>query len=110
MVKEIELQSDTIDSEFIRRYESTNSFVSLMTDTNKQKEYLFSISSWKTVLELYDLENGNDSYDLFESINFTGISRGILAYVFQILEKKINNNNIYFCIYTSNDYFFLRKL
>lgn len=89
MVKEIELQSDTIDSEFRTRYESTNSFVSLLNDTNKQKEYLFSISSWKTVLELFDLENEKNSYDLLESRNFTNLSRGIYAYVFQILEKKL---------------------
>ena len=35
IVKEIELQSDTIDSEFITRYESINSFVSLMTQTKR---------------------------------------------------------------------------
>ena len=37
MTKEIELQSDTIDPEVIRRYESTNYFVSLKNDINKQK-------------------------------------------------------------------------
>ena len=111
MVKEIELQSDTIDSEVIRRYESTNSFVSLMTDTNKQKEYLFSISSWKTVLELYNLENENDSYDMLESTYFTNLDTGIHSYIFQILEKKINGNNTYFCIYVSDssEGFFIRK-
>ena len=89
MFKEIELQSDTIDPEVIRRYESTNSFVSLMTDIDKQKEYLFSMSSWRTVLELYDLENENDSYEILESTRFTGLDNGIHSYIFQILEKKL---------------------
>ena len=88
MTKEIELQSDTINPEVIRRYESTNYFVSLKNDINKQKEYLLSISSWITVLELYDLENINDPYDILESTNFTDLNEGIHSYIFQILEKK----------------------
>ena len=38
------------------RYEAINSFVSLSDDTNKEKEYLLSISSYLTILELHDLE------------------------------------------------------
>ena len=111
MFKEIELQSDTIDPEVIRRYESTNSFVSLMTDIDKQKEYLFSMSSWRTVLELYDLENENDSYEILESTRFTALDNGIHSYIFQILEKKINGNIIYFCPYFSDNSegFFIKK-
>ena len=102
ITKEIELQDDTIDSASIRRYESINSFISLINDTNKQKEYLLSISSYITVLELYDFENQNESdyYKLEESINFFSNSLGIYSFVFQILEAKINNEIIYFCVYT----------
>ena len=104
ITKEIELQDDTINSAYIRRYESINSFISLINDTNKQKEYLLSISSYITVLELYDFENGNDSYNITESVNFFNFDLGIYPYVFQILEAKIDDKIIYFCIYlTEND-------
>ena len=103
MTKEIELQSDTIDPQDIRRYESTNYFVSLKNDINKQKEYLLSISSWITVLELYDLENINDPYDILESTNFTNLNKGIHSYIFQILEKKINETLLFNFAFFSNN-------
>ena len=66
--KEIELTSETISSDMIRRYESTNLFVALANDTNKENEYLISLSSWRTVGELFNIEN--DEYSLIESTNF----------------------------------------
>ena len=52
--KEIELINGNIETEKLARYESINSFVSLATDTNKEKEYLMSLSSWITIIEIYD--------------------------------------------------------
>ena len=102
ITKEIELQDNRFTPNNMKRYESINSFVSLVDDINKQKEYLLSISSYISVLELYDFENQNenDYYKLEESINFFGNSLGIYSFVFQILEAKINNEIIYFCVYT----------
>ena len=37
--KEIEITSDILDSTIIRRYESSNLFVSLKNDSRKEKEY-----------------------------------------------------------------------
>ena len=103
--KEIVIEGDSgIDPEMIRRYESINSFVSLKNDTNKEKEYLISLSSWKTILELYDL-NGDD-YKIMTTVNFTNKEKGIFSFVFQILEAKINNQIIYFCIYIYSDYLY----
>ena len=113
MTKEIELKSNKINSSFIRRYESINSFISFMDDSIKQKEFLLSISSYITILELYDFEDGNDSYKITESVNFFNNSLGIFSYVFQILEAKINDNNIYFCIYViykNRPYMYIKKL
>ena len=102
-IKEIEIENlDNIDPEAIRRYESINSFVSLRNDTNKEKEYLISISSWKTILELYDLEN--DQYDIKPTVDFTNTEKGIFSFVFQILEVKIDNEIIYFCVYIYSEY------
>ena len=96
-IKEIELTSDTIQPDKIRRYESTNLFVSLINDLNKENEYLLSISSG--ILELHNLESGE--YSLLEATNFFENTEGTYSYDFQILEAKNNNMNIYFCIYTT---------
>ena len=69
----------------------------MKNDTNKEKEYLISLSSWRTVLELYDLDE--DEYKIMASTVFTNKDDGIFSFVFQILEAIINNQNIYFCIY-----------
>ena len=83
------------------RYESTNIFVSLEEDINKTKEYLLSISSYKTVVELHDLENGINK--IRESASFFNNSYGIFSYVFQVLETQIYNKNVYICIYIFSD-------
>ena len=103
--KEIVIEDDSgIDPEMIRRYESINSFVSLKNDTNKEKEYLISLSSWKTILELYDLND--EAYKIMTTADFTNQEKGIFSFVFQILEAKINNQIIYFCIYIYSDYLY----
>ena len=96
-IKEIEIVNNATPSDSIRRYESINLFASTVNDYNKTKEYLMSLSSWITILELYDLEN-ND-YNIFESVTFFEQDKGTHSYVFQVLEAKVNNNIIYFCIY-----------
>ena len=102
--KEIEIKSDIIESDLIRRFESVNLFISFLNDSLKEKEYLMSISSYKTILELHDLENGK--YNITEAVKFFENSLGIYSFIFQILETKINNENIYFLIYisTNNEY------
>ena len=89
-IKEIEIDEDTAPSDNIRRYESINLFVSTLNDYNKTKEYLMSISSSITILELYDLEN-ND-YNILESVSFFEQDKGTYSYIFQVLEAKFNNN------------------
>lgn len=98
--KEIEIINSSIDPDIIRRYESVNCFVSLGNDINKDKEYLMSLSSWKTLLELHDLEN--NEYSIYPTIFFFNFDYGTYSYVFQILEAKINDINTYFCIYILN--------
>ena len=95
--KEIEITSDTITSSYIRRYESINFFVSFKDDINKLKEYLMSISSYVTILEIHDFEN--DIYNISESTTFVDKPAGIYSYIFHVLEIKINNQIYYFCIY-----------
>ena len=83
------------DCDYNRRYESKNIFISLKDDINKVNQYLFSVSSYKTLTELYDLNN--DNYLVKNTIDFIG--NEIFSYQFQILEAQISNQNIYFCLY-----------
>ena len=79
------------------RYESRNIFVSLQSDINKDKEYLFSTSSYQSLTELHDLEN--DSYKARYSDNFNG--NRIFSFTYSLLGKTISNQNYYFLIFTS---------
>ena len=111
IIKEIEIKSDSIDSTLLNRYESVNSFVSLVNDFNKEKEYLLSISSYKTILELHDFEN--NIYEIAKAENFFHSSEGIFSYIFPFLElKNVNKENFYFCIFTIRDYsdIFIKRL
>ena len=65
-------------------------------DVNKTKEYLFSLSTYKTLIEIYDIEN-NYIYRNITEIKFIN---GIFSFQFPILELVINNQNNYICIYT----------
>ena len=83
-IKEIEITSDIINSDIIQRLESSNLFVSLMDDINKEKEYLMSISSNTAILELHDFES--NTYNISEAKTVFNSDNGIYSYIFQILE------------------------
>ena len=100
ITKEIEIKIDynfNYEDSTPNRYEAINSFVSLYDDTNKEKEYLLSISSYLTILELHDLET--DEYKTAEAAVFLNKILGIYSNVFQILETKMGENIFYFLIY-----------
>ena len=80
------------------RYESRNIFVSKKTDTNKEKEYLFSTSSYQSWTELHNLET--EEYKLRNTDTFNNGKR-IFSYVYTLLETKISNENYYFLFFTT---------
>ena len=57
-----------------------------MDDINKENEYLISISSYATILELHDFQNDRNS--LLEATTFVDKPAGIYSYIFQVLESK----------------------
>jgi len=91
--KEIFLTNDKI----VNRYESINAFISLESDINKEKQYLLSISSDKSVTELHDIEEG--TYQRWLTTDFLNIeeNRYIYSLRFSLLEWK--NTNVYFLVY-----------
>ena len=82
------------------RYEARNLFVCLEDDINKDKEYLFSTSSYDTLTELHDIEN--DKSVTKGTLEFWNII-DIFSYQYSLFELRQNNRNIYFCIFTQHE-------
>ena len=82
------------------RYEARNLFVCLEDDINKDKEYLFSTSSYDTLTELHDIEN--DKSVTKGTLEFWNII-DIFSYQYSLFELRQNNKNIYFCIFTQHE-------
>ena len=84
-------------AEIINRYESINAFISLESDTNKEKQYLLSISSDKSLTEIHDMEEG--TYQQWLTTDFLNIeeNRYIFSLRFSFLEWK--NTNTYFLVF-----------
>ena len=82
------------------RYESRNLFVCLEKDFNRNKEYLFSTSTWDSLTELHDIEN--DTYvsrgtrNIFETLD-------IFSYEFSLIELKESNQMSYFVVFTEHE-------
>lgn len=76
------------------RYEARNLLVHLKDDTNREKEYMFSMSSFYSVAELIDIDD-RDNFNLFtwNMTKFIDISRPIFSYEYSLFE--IGNTNKY---------------
>ena len=74
---------------------------------NKTKQYLFSMSSYKSATELFDLENDNITYYAWNTINFFGFDKQIFSYEYSLFE--IEDTNTYIAVvvesagYENND-------
>jgi len=87
------------DEDVFNRYESMNRLVKINDGSNDGKEYILSISTFRTVLEIYDMEDW--SFKIKNSIAYLG--HQIFSFTFQILEAKYNNEYIYFCAFSHDD-------
>ena len=87
------------------RYEARNIFVTI-----DNKEYLFSIATHSSVVELFDLHDGNYidiSYKLRLSENFLG--NKLYSYVFSLLKMDNNQYLISYFYMNNNGYYSLQK-
>ena len=91
-------QENSVNNEnFFGRYESRNKFISLKDDSNKTKEYLLSISSYKTLIEIYDIENNA----LYEYVTEVIFGEYIHSFQFKLFGLNKNKQNFYFCIFST---------
>ena len=98
--REKEINNPVSSRNIVARYEARNIFVSLESDTIKEKEYLFSTSSYETLTELHDLEN--DEYKSRETIEFFDII-DIFSFEYSLFGLEYKNENIYYCIFTQHE-------
>ena len=93
--KEITLEYGTND---VKRYEAKNIFVTI-----DNKEYLFSIAVDSSVVELFDLNEGNSiTYKINLPENFIGTR--IYSYVFSLLDMNTEQKQYLISYYVPNNY------
>ena len=94
--KEIRISNcvDCDDEDLKGRYESRNLLVHLKDDTNREKEYMFSMSSYYSLAELIDIDD-RDNFKLFtwNMTKFIDITRPIFSYEYSLFE--IDNDKTY---------------
>ena len=86
------------DINIIGRYECLNDFVYLEDDVNREKQYILSISSYLSLTELYDVEEGaHQQWVTPAFFNISEWKRYIFSYRFSLFEWK--NTSVYFCVF-----------
>ena len=76
------------DEGVYNRYESNNRIVKVVdSNTNTEKEYILSVSTFRTVVELYDIE----TFDVKIRNSIKYLKHQIFSFEFPILEAKDNN-------------------
>jgi len=83
---------------YVKRYESKNLFISTKNDINKAKEYLLSLGSYKTLIEIYDIDNDIMTTHITENV----LNDGIFSFhPFSFIWKNGRKSKyLYYYIYT----------
>ena len=102
VIKKLTLTSDSYRNGYkiIGRFECISDFVYLKDDTEKEKQYIFSVSSYLSLTELYDVEGGGhqqwvtpaffnitDWGDIYFLIGFLFLNGRKLMYIFVFLSN-----------------------
>ena len=95
--KIIQIETTEVDK---GRYEAKNLFVSTENDINRDKQYLFTTSSYTTLTELHDLDEG--TYKVRGTLAFWNII-DIFSYQYSLFGYQKDYKNIYFCVFTQHE-------
>jgi hypothetical protein len=77
-------------------YNSLNLFVSIKNDPNKGNQYLFSINSYYSTVELYNFNNGNNTHYIWSFNNFFNLNEDdyYFPYDYSLIELPKENTYI----------------
>ena len=96
--KEINL---TAKNNVISRYESINAFVTLKNDVNKNNEYFLSISTFSSLMEIYNMTKESINYDTIYNGEYLG--NQIFSFKFELFEAKYNNVVSYYLVFSHGE-------
>ena len=96
--KEINL---TAKNNITSRYESINAFVALKNDVNKNNEYLLSISTFSSLMEIYNMTKESINYDTIYNGEYLG--NQIFSFKFELFEAKYNNVVSYYLVFSHGE-------
>ena len=77
-------------------YNSLNLFISLKNDTNKEKEYLFSINPEYSTVELYYFNNNNSTHYLWNFYNFFNLDVNDYIFPYKYVLFEVKKESTYF--------------
>ena len=87
--KEINITNclDCEDNKYRGRFESRNLLVHLNSDTSREKQYMFSMSSYYSVAELIDIDDRNNfKFFSWNMTKFMDINRPIFSFEYSLFE------------------------
>ena len=74
---------------------SLNMFVSIMDDNNINNQYLFSIDSYYSIVELYDLNSDNNIHYTWNFNNFFNLEENIYSFQYKYVIFELNEESTY---------------
>ena len=103
--KEIDINIDEIYDDFCLYegdciYNSLNLFISLKNNPNKDNQYLFSINSYYSTVELFDINdnNKNNKYFVWNFNDFFKINEEDYNFLYDYVLYEVNKDNTYLII------------
>ena len=117
--KQVTLSSTTYNGKtIIARYESINSFIAFKDDTNRDKEYFLSISTYYCYMELYDFTK--DEVEFKTKYTLPYLDNHIYSFKFDIFGTTYSGSMIYYLVllpsyddydnHESGDRIFVKKI
>ena len=101
--KEINVNIDEIREQYglinpYRIYHSLNLFVPIKDDPNKGNQYLFSINSYSSLVELYDLNNENNTNYIWNFNDFFNLDEDIYFFPYDFSLFESSKESAYFLV------------
>ena len=80
---EEEILDDNVYFNLLGNQDSKNLFIFTKNDINKKDQYLFSINSENSIVELYDFNNNNNNYIVWSFNKFFNLDEGDYYFIFE---------------------------